>query len=64
MAFVPGSDPWKAFEDLDDAREHAKKLSLSDPKSKVVIMTSYCVVEPRRVDFSEKLFNDQGELLV
>lgn len=47
---------------MDAAVEAAKLLSLKNPKGKVVILASARVVEPRRIDFVEKVFTDSGEL--
>lgn len=58
--FIPEME---AFYTLDEAVEFAQKLSLTDPNSKVVIFEATTVIEPRKVEFAKKKFNDNGELL-
>jgi hypothetical protein len=62
--FLPGDGSWKGYYTLEDAREAAKKMAMSDPKGKVVILESAVVVEPRRIEFAEKTYNAAGELIV
>ena len=64
LSWLPGSEECRAYHSLDDAREAAKKLALSDPKGKVMILVSERIIEPRKVEFSEKEFTPTGELLV
>lgn len=51
------------FYSLDDAEAKARQLALTDPKAKVVIFVSELVVEPRKIEFATKKFNDSGELV-
>lgn len=54
----------KAFYSKDAAIVEAHQLALSDPKGKVVIFESMTVIEPKKVEFTQKEFNNKGELLV
>lgn len=51
-----------AFFDFESAKEAARKLSLKNPKGKVVIFEANMVIEPRKVEFAEKVFTSSGEL--
>lgn len=62
--YIPGCDPLTMYGTLDEAKEAAKHLSLAHPKGKVVIFEAVMVVEPRKVEFSEKVYNSSGELIV
>lgn len=62
--YVPGCDPLTTFGTMDEAKEAAKHLSLAHPKGKVVIFEAVMVIEPRKVEFSEKVYNGSGELIV
>lgn len=58
------ADGLKGYYKVEQALEAAKALVLKAPNAKVVIMESYSVIEPRRIDFAEKRFNGSGELVV
>lgn len=53
-----------AYVDLEAAKETARKMAVGNPKAKIVILSSELVIEPRRIEFSEKHFNSNGELIV
>lgn len=57
-------EAFKAFSDMDAAREEAQKLSLKNPRGKVVILESVIVIEARKIEFAEKQYNANGELIV
>lgn len=62
--YVPGCDPLSMYGTMDEAKEAAKHLSLAHPKGKVIIFEAVMMVEPRKVEFSEKVYNSSGELIV
>ena len=51
------------FFSKEEAIMAAQKLALTDPKAKVVIFEATMVIEPRRIEFAEKTFTSDGELL-
>ena len=57
-------DILEGFFSKEEAIEAAQKLSLSDPKGKVIILESLMVVEPYKVEFIQKVYNNKGELIV
>lgn len=57
-------DECVAYMDLESAKEAGRKMVVGNPKAKVVILVSEMVIEPRRIEFSEKHFNSNGELIV
>jgi hypothetical protein len=57
------TEAFYAFSDMEKAREEAKRLSLKNPQGKVVILESIVVIEARRVEFAEKMYNEHGELI-
>lgn len=57
-------DALKGFVDLDKAKDEARKLSLKNPSAKIVICESVVVIEPHRLEFTEKKFNERGELII
>lgn len=64
MKLMPPDGVLTAYYTMDAAEEKAKSMSLLNPKGKVVIFEAVKVVEPRKVEFAVKSFNDSGELLV
>lgn len=58
--FIP---EMQGYYKLEDAEEKARQLALTDPKAKVVIFESTMVIEPRKIEFATKRFNESGELL-
>lgn len=60
---LPGSESWPAFSDMEKARAHAKDLSLKNPKGTVVVFEAMAVISPRKVEFAEKTYNTNGELI-
>ena len=60
----PPSEGIKGYPDMEQALEAGRQLALRSPKSKVVIFESVMVVEPRKIEFSEKVYNDAGELVI
>lgn len=54
----------KAFYTKDEAITEGHQLALSDPKGKVVILEASTVIEPKKVEFTQKEYNARGELLV
>lgn len=63
-SFFGGVEPYKAFYDKEKARVFAKELATSHPNSKVVLFEAHGMVEPRRIEFAEKFYNGEGELVV
>ena len=63
-SFMPGSEVYKAFTDKGKAREFAKTLAMGNVNGKVILFEAVMVVEPRRVEFAEKSYNEGGELVV
>jgi hypothetical protein len=61
---IPGTDAWQAFHDLPSAVEAAKKMSVNNPKAQIIILESKCIIEPRKIEFAEKMYNSAGELIV
>lgn len=57
-------DPYKMYYDEAEAREAAKELVLRDPKAKVVVFEAKFVIEPRKIEFAEKTYTPEGELIV
>lgn len=53
----------KAFYTEDEAIDEGQQLALMDPKGKVVILEAKLVIEPKKVEFIKKQYNDKGELL-
>lgn len=53
-----------AFYNLEEAKEAGRKLALSSPKGKVLILETTMIIEPRRVEFAEKVYNSSGELVI
>lgn len=62
--FMPGSEVYKAFTDKGKARDFAKDLAMRNVGGKVILFEAIMVVEPRRVEFAEKAYNEGGELVV
>lgn len=58
------SDALVAYPSLEEAEEAGKKMVVSDPKAKVIILEAMRVVEAREVKFTVKQYNTNGELLV
>ena len=63
-SFMPGAEVYKAFTDKGKARDHAKDLAMQNVGGKVILFEAVMVVEPRRVEFAEKAYNEGGELVV
>lgn len=58
------SDGFRTFYSAEDAKEFARRLVITNPKSKAIVAVSELVIEPRRMEFSEKKYNENGELIV
>lgn len=58
--FIPEMD---AYFTIEQAEEKARQLALTDPSCKVVIFEAIRVIEPRKIEFATKKFNESGELV-
>ena len=63
--FVPiATAEYKAFHDREKAMAFSKDLAVRHPQAKVMIFKAVGIIEPRKIEFAEKQYNDSGELIV
>jgi hypothetical protein len=60
----PGSDAFYGYFSEEKALEKAKEMSMGEPSGKVIVFEATVVVEPRKIEFAEKKYNSNGELLI
>lgn len=62
--YAPEDGYFAGFYNMEAAKDFAKILAARSPGSKVVILESTLLIEPRRIEFSEKTYNANGEVVV